>query len=82
MLLRTATLVSAAALALCACDGKTAAENHRQAAGQQTAGGLKEGVGGLIGDTSLQKAGKAQSDRGGTNEKIGLAKDAVHNVLH
>lgn len=70
------------ALTLAACDGKTAAENHREAAGQQTAGGLKEGVGGLIGDKSLQKDGQAQSDRGKANEKVGDVKDAVHNVVH
>ncbi len=80
--LRTAALLPFVMLALCACDGKTAAENHREAAGQRAAGGFKEGVGGLIGDKSLQKAGEAQSDRGRTNEKVGEFKDAVHNAIH
>ena len=78
--LAASALVFAAALA--GCDGKTAAENHREAAGQQTAGGLKQGVGGLIGDKSLQQEGRAQSDRGRTNEKVGDAKDALHNLTH
>jgi len=82
MALRTAALLSCLVVALSACDGKTAAENHREAAGQQTAGGFKEGVGGLVGDKSLQKAGQAQSDRGHTNEKVGDFKDAVHKAVH
>jgi len=82
MALRTAALLSFLVVALSACDGKTAAENHREAAGQQTAGGFKEGVGGLVGDKSLQKAGQAQSDRGRTNEKVGNFKDAVHKAVH
>jgi uncharacterized protein YjbJ (UPF0337 family) len=82
MSIRIVALLSFAVVALCACDGKTAAENHREAAGQQTAGGFKQGLGGLIGDKSLQKAGEAQSDRGRTNEKVGELKDAVHNVVH
>jgi len=82
MALRTAALLSVFVVALSACDGKTAAENHREAAGQQTAGGFKQGVGALIGDKSLQKAGEAQSDRGRTNEKVGDFKDAVHNAVH
>jgi uncharacterized protein YjbJ (UPF0337 family) len=82
MVLRTVAIVLSAVVALSACDGKTAAQNHRDAAGEQTAGGFKEGVGGLIGDKSLQKAGEAQSDRGRTNEKVGDFKDAVHKALH
>lgn len=82
MTFRTATLLVVAALAISACDGKTAAENHRDAAGQQTAGGVKAGVGGLIGDKSLQQEGQAQSDRGRVNEKVGDVKDAVHNAVH
>ena len=51
-------------------------------AGQQTAGGFKQGVGGLIGDESMQHEGQAQSERGKANEKVGDVKDAVHNVVH
>ena len=82
MTLSTAALLSFLVVALSACDGKTAAENPREAAGQQAAGGFKEGVGGLVGDKSLQKAGQAQTDRGRTNEKVGNFKDAVHKAVH
>ncbi len=82
MALRTAALLSFFVVALSACDGKTAAENHREAAGQKTAGGFEAGVGGLIGDKSLQKAGEDKSDRGRMNEKVGKFKDAVHEAVH
>jgi len=81
MALRNAALLSFALFELSACDGKTAAENHREAAGQRSAGGFKEAVGGLIGDKSLQKAGEAQSDRGRVNDKVGELKDAVHKAV-
>jgi uncharacterized protein YjbJ (UPF0337 family) len=81
MTLRTVAFLSLIVAALSSCDGKTAAQNHREAASEQTAGGFKEGLGGLIGDKSLQKAGAAQSDRGRTNEKVGDFKDAVHKAI-
>lgn len=82
MLIRTTSILAVAALTVCGCDGKTAAENHREAAGQEAVGGVKEAVGGFAGDKSLRRDGQEQTDRGRTNEKIGDVKDAVHNVVH
>ena len=56
-------------------------KDEAEGAGKQTKGAIKDDIGGLTGDNSLQAEGKADKTEGKVQQKVGEVKDAVRDAL-
>jgi uncharacterized protein YjbJ (UPF0337 family) len=58
------------------------ATEHAKAAWEKTKGAVKDGVGGLTGNTKMQVEGKVDKVKGEFHEAVGDAKDAAKRGAH
>ena len=56
-------------------------KEHLKGAVDKTKGAVKDAVGGLTGDTSLQVEGKMDKAKGAVRQGIGDAKDAARDAI-
>jgi len=56
-------------------------KEHLKGAVDKTKGAVKDAVGGLTGDTSLQVEGKMDKAKGAARQGIGDAKDAAKDAI-
>ena len=56
-------------------------KEHLKGAVDKTKGAVKDAVGGLTGDTSLQVEGKIDKAKGAARQGVGDAKDAARDAI-